>query len=49
MKKRLLAALLASAMAASMLLTGCSSTEGGATASDEKVYRVGFVNIDNAD
>lgn len=51
MKKRLLAALMATAMAASMLLTGCSSG-GGSSASggdSDKVYRVGFVNIDDAD
>lgn len=51
MKKRLLAALMATAMAASMLLTGCSSS-GGSSASggdSDKTYRVGFVNIDDAD
>lgn len=51
MKKRLLAVLMATAMAATTLLTGCSSSGGGSSASGDgdKVYRVGFVNIDDAD
>lgn len=51
MKKRLLAVLMATAMAATTLLTGCGSSSGGSSASGDgdKVYRVGFVNIDDAD
>lgn len=51
MKKRLLAVLMASAMAATTLLTGCGSSGGSSSASGDgdKVYRVGFVNIDDAD
>lgn len=58
MKKRLLTALMASVIATSMLLTGCSSGSSNSSGSSgdsagassgNRVYRVGFVNIDNAD
>lgn len=53
MKKRLLAMLTASALCVGML-AGCggssgSSSGGGAAAGGDKTFRVGFVNIDNAD
>ena len=51
MKKRLLAMLTASALCMGML-TGCGgdgASSGDGAASGDKTFRVGFVNIDNAD
>lgn len=52
MKKRLLAMVTASALCLGMF-AGCgssgSSSDGGAAADGDKTFRVGFVNIDNAD